>query len=194
MNKTVTISSAAQQCNVSRATVWRWIKSGKIRASKTAGGHHRIDENEFEEFVVKKEMLPRYRGGGAKKILIVDDDRFIRKSFKRLLNFSEVQLEFAKDGFEAGIKTANFKPDLILLDLVMPQVDGYSVCRQIKENKKTASIKIIAVSGFDAQENIDRIMEAGADLFLAKPVDSKIILEKIDSFLNLNLSQQAQSL
>ncbi len=187
INKIITINEAAEFCNVSRATIWRWIKSGKIKAAKTAGGHHRIDHDEFITFMDDHKMHFQHRDKAVKKILVVDDDPRIRKYFKRLLNSSEIVLELAKDGFEAGLKTANFKPDLIILDLFMPKMDGFSVCKQIKDSKETSSIKIIAITGLDTDFNKKRILLAGADAYLAKPVGPDMIFKKINDLLNLNL-------
>jgi len=171
-------------CNVSRSTIWRWIKLGKLKASKTAGGHHRISEQDFLEFMNDQKMHTQYRDDPSKKILVVDDEYSIRKYLKKLLKSQGFLLEFAKDGFAAGMKSVQFKPHLIILDLLMPKMDGFSVCQQLKNAKITSSIKIIAISGYDTPINCERILSAGADAFLAKPIDSKVMLEQINKLLN----------
>ncbi len=187
MDENITISDASNLCSVSRATIWRWIKSGKLQASKTAGGHHRVSERDFLDFMNDQQMHKQFRGDISKKILVVDDDELIRKYFKKLLNSADIALEFAKDGFDAGIKTITFKPQLIILDLFMPKMDGFSVCRQIKTTRETSSIKVLAISGYDSPKNREKIFSSGADAFLAKPIDSQIMLKKIDTLLNARL-------
>ncbi len=187
INKIITIAEASTICGVSRATIWRWIKSGKIRAAKTAGGHHRISKVDLQAFIKNENMHIQFRDNDNKKILVVDDDHLIRKFFKRFLNFENLTLEFAKDGFDAGIKTNQFKPDLIILDLYMPNIDGFSICRQLKNEESSSSIKIIAISGYDTPTNRDRILSAGADVFLAKPIDSTAMLMQINQLLNCKL-------
>ena len=187
MKKNISVSEASKICSVSRSTIWRWIKSGKIKASKTAGGHHRIKEPDLQAFMDDQQMHPQYRNAVDKKILIVDDDEMIRRFFKRFLDRPGLTLAFAKDGFEAGIKVMAFKPDLIILDLILPNMDGFSVCEQIRQSPEAASIKIIAISGYDNEINRKRILAAGADAFIPKPIDTQLMLERIDQLLSISL-------
>lgn len=168
----LTVSEAARICSVTRATIWRWIKAGHLRSAATAGGHHRIHLNDLRELKVKNNMDVRLRSDqGARRILIVDDDANIRKILNRALSGDGHEVAWASDGFEAGIQTMKFNPHLILLDLFMPRMDGFEVCRRLKEGQDTAHTKVIAVSGFHTEENRRKIMECGADLFMAKPID-----------------------
>jgi len=184
MGKNITISGASDLCDVSRSTIWRWIKSGKLKASKTVGGHHRIAEQDFFQFMSDQKMHTQYRDEISKKILVVDDDYLIQKYLKKLLKSHDFLIEFAKDGFDAGIKTIQFKPHLIILDLFMPKMDGFSACKQIKNSKLTPPPIIIGISGFDTPKNRERILSAGADVFLPKPIDAKNMLEKIKKLLH----------
>jgi CheY-like chemotaxis protein len=85
---------------------------------------------------------------------------------------------------EAGVKAMEFKPGLVILDLIMPGMDGFEVCRRIKENSGTSHIKILAITGYDTDENRERIIEAGADGYLAKPLERGILLQQIEGLLN----------
>lgn len=179
----LTVVDASKICGVTRATVWRWIKSGQLKAAITAGGHHRISEVGLHDFMDKKKMPTRYRGNRKKKILVVDDDPTIRKYLSRILNRDYFELDFAADGFEAGVKTMKFEPELITLDLFMPKMDGFKVCQQIKENPDTSGAKIIAVSGHDTEMNRKKIADAGADAFHPKPIDSITLIAEIERLL-----------
>jgi CheY-like chemotaxis protein len=90
-----------------------------------------------------------------------------------------ISTAIAYDGFEAGQLIYEIKPDLILLDLVMPGMDGYSVCERIKNNDATSDIRIIAMTGVGTEENIKRILNAGAESCLKKPIDVKALTEII---------------
>jgi len=184
-NKYYTITQAAEVCSVSRATMWRWVKAGKIKAGLTIGKHHRISRDILLKFIEENDMSSRLRKSIPKKrILIVDDDPGIRKLLGKMLISHDYAVDYASDGFEAGLKTIKFKPDLMVLDLIMPKVDGFEVCRRLKEDKDTEKIKIMIVSGEDTEENRERVFDCGADFFMSKPVDNKIFIEQISNLLN----------
>lgn len=119
----------------------------------------------------------------GKKILIVDDDLNIQKLLTKMLSLYQYPAEAASDGFEAGLKVMEFKPDLIILDLFMPRMSGFEMCKRIKKNSATSHIKILIITGYDTQENKNRIMEAGADDYLAKPLKKEIFLKKVEKLL-----------
>lgn len=119
----------------------------------------------------------------GKKILIVDDDLNIQKLLTKMLSRYQYQAEAASDGFEAGLKVMEFKPDLIILDLFMPRMSGFEMCKRIKKNSATSHIKILIITGYDTQENKNRIMEAGADDYLGKPLKKEIFLKKVEKLL-----------
>ena len=100
-----------------------------------------------------------------------------------MLSTNGFRTEVASDGFEAGVKTVEFKPDLMVVDLYMPRMDGFEVCKQIKENSNTSHIKVLAITGYDTKENKDRILDAGADGYLVKPLERKILLQNIGDLL-----------
>lgn len=181
--KKYTVVEASRICGVTRSTVWRWIKTGQLDAGATAGGHHRIDESVLNQFMIDRKMVSSRRTANSPQILIVDDDISIQKYFRKLLSKEKFQLHFASDGFEAGMKAIQHLPDLVILDLFMPECDGFKVCRQIRDEKKTQQIKIIAISGYDSEENRLRILQAGADCFCPKPIDSKKFIEEINRLI-----------
>jgi DNA-binding response OmpR family regulator len=99
-----------------------------------------------------------------------------------LLRFG-YRTEVDGDGFEAGIKVTSFKPGLIVLDLMMPGIDGFEVCRRIKGDRSTANVKVLAVTGYDTPENRERIIAAGADAYMTKPLDGEAFLDKVRALL-----------
>lgn len=184
-NELYTIGKAAEYCSVGKETLRRHIRSGDLKASRTPGGHYRILKKDLEAFILEKGMYPLANNhSSSKKILIVDDDSQIQDLLTEILTKNGYQTRTAADGFETGIKVKEFKPGLIILDLVMPGLDGFEVCKRIKENSETSHIKILAITGYDTEENRDRIMATGADGYLAKPLERGILLQHIEGLLN----------
>ena len=180
-----TVGQAAKYCSLSRGTVWRYIKSGDLRASQTPGGHFRILIKDLDSFIVERGMYPLANNlSSNKKILIVDDDPQIRDLLTQILSAHKYETETASSGFAAGAKVVTFKPDLIILDLLMPQMSGFEVCRLIKDAPQTSHIKILAVTGYDTKENRDEIMKAGADDYMAKPLSSDVLPGHVAGLLN----------
>lgn len=123
----------------------------------------------------------------TKKILIVDDEEEVSDLLFELLKnkFPDWQLKAAADGFTAGRVIGEFFPDLVILDLMLPGVDGFHVCKQIREDPALSGILVLAVTGYDSQEMKDRIMNCGADDYLAKPMDNKVLIGKVQKLLGL---------
>ncbi len=184
-NKLYTIGKAAEYCSLGKETLRRHIKSGDLTASRTPGGHYRVLKKDLEAFVLEKGMYPLTNNRSqSRKILIVDDDLQIQAMLTKILSDQKYETEVASSGFEAGAKVVKFKPGLIILDLIMPEMDGFEVCRQIKENPDTSHIKILAITGYDTEENREKIMEAGADAYMAKPMMRDVLLRRVEDLLS----------
>jgi DNA-binding response OmpR family regulator len=134
----------------------------------------------------KKGMFPMASNRSSKKrILIVDDDPHIQGLLVKMLTAHEYATEVASDGFEAGIKIMKFRPGLVILDLFMPGMDGFQVCKQMKENPDTSHVKILILTGYDTKENRDRTIQAGADGYLAKPAEKDTLIRHVEDLLGL---------
>lgn len=124
------------------------------------------------------EDRPEKRAQVCRKVLLVDDDegviRFLHTRFFRL----GIHVESASNGFEAGVKVKECMPDLVILDLFMDGMDGFEVCRFLKRKKDLSALKIIAMTGFDAPEVKERILGAGADAYVSKSEDMRVLMEK----------------
>lgn len=178
----------ARLCHVTQVAVWKWIKKGKLKAYRFPGGHYRIEPGAFREFAkqngipVDAALLPQTR----KRVLIVDDEPSVVEVVTRAVQRlgKDVTIATACDGFEAGLQVATFRPDLLLLDLMMPGMDGFQVCRLVRNNPATAHIKIIIITAYGSHENLQRALQAGADDFVHKPVDLDRLLDKVRAFLS----------
>jgi excisionase family DNA binding protein len=188
----LTIPEAAKVCGVSRMTMWRWVKSNRIKHSKTPGGHHRISQSMLNEFIRNSNSGQCLRLVQVKpKILVVDDDVSFEKYLRRLLTDWGYIVETCSDGFEAGIWVMKFQPDLLILDLFMPNIDGFQVCRTLKGDPEKANIRILTVSGHPTKANIREAHAAGADAFLPKPLDRQVLHKQIDAVLSNQEYQEA---
>lgn len=119
-------------------------------------------------------------------ILIVDDDPYSRESAEALLMKEGYNLIFAENGFEAIELTRKHEPDLILLDIMMPQMDGFEVCCKIREDKTIAEVPIILVTALDDKDSKITGLEAGADDFISKPYDRLELKTRVKTIIRLN--------
>ncbi len=174
-----TIPQAAELCGVERTTMWNWVKAGIVEAFITPGGHHRIPRAAVEKLLI---TAPYPIKKPKRAILIVDDDPFILDTFKKRLDRDGFIVYTASDGFTAGLKVLQKKPDLILLDLFMDGIDGFEVCRAIKQNPDLKSIIVIAMTGHHSPENRTAILKEGADDYLPKTVGFSTVLKCVNSF------------
>jgi excisionase family DNA binding protein len=180
--KFYSIPEAAGLSGVSRTTLWGWVKSGYVKALVTPGGHHRIPMEEVDKILTENNKS-QSNGRHQKTVLIVDDDPQMQKILQARLSRMDFYAETASDGFEAGIKVIELIPDLVILDLFMPGMDGFEVCRKIKEKKELSHTRILAMSGHDTPENMERIIKLGADGFLPKSSDISIVIRQIEELL-----------
>jgi len=120
----------------------------------------------------------------AGMILVVDDDRVHRVVLERLLRREGYDVATAGDGQQALEELDRCRPHLVLLDIQMPRLDGYQVCRRIKSRPETRSTPVVLISGLSAQEDRKRGFQAGADDFLGKPVEVRELLGRVRSFMD----------
>jgi excisionase family DNA binding protein len=172
---------AAKLCRVSPGTVTRWIKEGRLNSAVTAGGHHRIGTSDFIKFMESLRMpVPRELAQSAAfRVLIVDDEKDVRQLIRWVIetNYENVIVEEAEEGFTAGWKTRDFSPDLVILDMHMPGLNGFDFLEIIHRCSEAKSPYILVVSALDEIEK--KVLEMGADDFLAKPFHVSELQKKI---------------
>ncbi len=185
----LTTGQIAKYCQVDARTVNRWINQGILKSySLPITKFNRVKLPDFIQFL-KEQKLPipeDLKKLGKIRVLIVDDDPAMAKSVQRMLTFSEgntFDCQIATSGFEAGKFLQKSRPDLAIIDLMMPDMNGFQVCKQIKSDLETKHIKIIAVSGVIGEKERREVIEAGADAFLEKPLDEKMLNEWIGKLL-----------
>ena len=183
-----TTFEAAKLCHVSPLSIINWVNAGRLPAFRTPGGHRRIRREDLARFMRENGIpLPEELrdGSGRARVLVVDDEAGIRNVIAESLSHRATPYDVmtAADGFEAGRLVATFRPDVVLLDLRMPGLDGFQVCRTIKGDSETASTVVIAMTGYHTQETEARIVECGALRCLCKPIEPSAIAAVIDAAL-----------
>jgi len=190
MEDVLTVFKASQYCNVSPKTIINWTESGHIKAYKTVGGHRRINKTDLEAFMKKQGIpIPEKKPMDVKKrILVVDDDPIIVETIVLALEEDEFDYEVisASDGFEAGIQVNHFEPNLLILDIMMPDIKGYEVCKKIKENPDTQDTKIIVLSAYLDEEKFKTMKEHGADACFSKPLPLPQLKDEVARLLGLS--------
>ncbi len=189
MDEVFTVFTASKYCNVSSKTIINWVDQGHINAYRTPGGHRRINRKDLEAFM-KKQGIPipeTMTADERKKILVVDDDPIIVESIVQSLEEDEHDYEVisAADGFEAGLQVNHFKPHILILDIMMPDIKGYDVCKRIKSNPETKDTKIIVLSAYLDEEKFTQMKEYGADACFSKPLPLPQLKEEVARQLNL---------
>lgn len=189
MEDILTVFKASKQCNVSPKTIINWIESGHITAYKTVGGHRRIKKTDLVAFMTKQGIpIPEDTPVEERiRILVVDDDPIIVETIVQSLEEDEHDYEVisASDGFEAGIQVSHFKPHLLILDIMMPDIKGYEVCKKIKSDDETKDIKIIVLSAYLDDDKFKKMKEHGADVCFSKPLPLPQLKEEVARLLGL---------
>jgi excisionase family DNA binding protein len=164
----LTTGEVASRCQVSVGTVKNWIDAGKLEAFRTPGRHFRVRASELRRFQAAF-------GFGAEsdespKILVVDDQQdFVDLALDALRDLVPgARVEGVCGGYEALLRIGSFQPHLLVLDLRMPGLDGFEVCRRVKEAPASKGTKIVAMTGFEDDQAEQLALTCGADAFVSK--------------------------
>jgi excisionase family DNA binding protein len=187
MKELYTTGEAAEICRVSQQTIIRCFDSGRLEGFRVPGSKfRRIPHLSLIKFMKDNSIPIDHVGSGKKKVLVVDDDSEIVELISDVLaKDGRFEIKTASSGYTAGIATQQFRPDLILLDYMLPDVNGNIVCQTIRKNPDFEHIKIIIVSGVIKQEEIDQLLQAGAQGFVKKPFSLSELTGKITQVLQV---------
>ncbi len=181
-------TNIARYCRVSGVQVTRWIKDGKLKCYRYPGGRYKITRKDFREFL-EKNNIPVidefFRSDEKSRILIAEDDIDFADSLQQVLEekYPKFEIKVVNDGYEALIKMGEFKPDLLILDIKMPKINGLEVCQRLKNNSVLRSVKIIAITGNSRTYTREVTMDSGADEYLVKPFESEELFSLIEKLL-----------
>jgi excisionase family DNA binding protein len=187
MKELFTTGEVAEICKVSQQTIIRCFDAGRIEGFRIPGSKfRRIPRQKLIKFMKENDVPLENLESGKKKVLIVDDDAEIIELIVDVLDRDgRFETKTASSGYEAGISTQQFRPDLILLDYMLPDINGNVVCQTIRKNPEFESIKIIIVSGVVKRDEIDQLLKSGAEDFIKKPFDIAKLTNKITTVLQM---------
>ncbi len=173
-SKTVfTTGEVAEICRISQQTVIRCFDNGKLNGFRVPGSKfRRIPKEALLDFMREHDIPVENLNRGKRKVLVVDDDRDIVDMLVDILGRDgRFEVQSASNGFDAGALTKEFQPDIVLLDYMLPDINGNIVCQRIRSDAQLSHTRIIIVSGAVDPAEIDSLKSAGADDFIQKPFD-----------------------
>lgn len=176
-----TTGEAAEICRLSQQTIIRCFDNGQLGGFRVPGSKfRRIPRTQLLKFMKENNIPLDALETDKIKVLVVDDDPEIVDLFKfALVNDGRFAVRVAGTGFQAGLEANRFRPDIMVLDYLLPDINGNVVCRIIRENEELQNIRILIVSGLANKAEIDALMAAGADDFIKKPFNIQTVIERI---------------
>ncbi len=182
-----TTGEAADICKLSQQTIIRCFDKGRLHGFRVPGSRfRRIPRDELIRFMRENQIPTDSLEDGKRHVLVVDDDEQILQLFEDILGRDpRLVVKTATCGYAAGLMTEQFKPHLMLLDYMLPDINGNVVCRTVRSNPEFKNMKIIIVSGVINQSEIADLLEEGADEFVKKPFNIEKLLERIYALLEL---------
>lgn len=187
--KTVfTTGEAAKICKVSQQTIIRCFDNGSLKGFRVPGSRfRRIPRDQLFSFMKDNGIPTDALENGKKKILIVDDEQdlveLMADAFARDGRF---EIRTANNGFDAGMQVREFRPDIVVLDVMLPDINGREVCQRVRSDNTLDSVKIICISGMIEQDKVSDLRAAGADDFVQKPFTIDRLIERVCDLLEID--------
>jgi two-component system OmpR family response regulator len=187
MKSVFTTGEVAAICKVSQQTVIRCFDSGRLKGFRVPGSRfRRIPREKLLEFMRVNEIPLEQLDSGKKRILVVDDDAAIVEMFIELFaRDGRFEVRTATTGYDAGLVTQEFRPDVMLLDYKLPDVNGNVVCRKVRSMPNLRHMKIILISGVADPDEVKELLKAGADEFIKKPFEIDAVISRIAEVLKV---------
>jgi len=181
MKTVFTTGEAAKICKVSQQTIIRCFDSGQLKGFRVPGSRfRRIPRNELYRFMKENGIPTDALESGKRKVLIVDDDEELVELITDVLEKDgRFEVRSANNGFQAGMLVKEYRPDLVVLDVMLPDINGKDVCKLIRSDQSLEDVRIICISGMVEEDKVDELLEAGADDFLHKPFDVEVLLDRM---------------
>jgi len=193
MKTVFTTGEAAKICKVSQQTIIRCFDSGQLRGFRVPGSRfRRIPREALYRFMKENSIPTDALESGRRRVLIVDDDQAVVDLIAEVLaGDNRFEYKVVNNGFGAGMLANEYHPDLIILDVMLPDINGQVVCELIRKDAAMADIKIICISGMVEEDKIAELRAAGADDFLHKPLDIDELMKRICRLLDIESTAHA---
>jgi len=186
--KTVfTTGEAAKICKVSQQTIIRCFDSGQLKGFRVPGSRfRRIPRDQLYVFMRDNGIPTDVLESGKRKILVVDDDHDLVELIVDVLDRDgRFETRFVNNGFDAGMMVKEYRPDLLVLDVMLPDINGKEVCQRVRSDNTLDGVKIICISGMVEEDKIQELKSAGADDFMPKPFDTEKLVKRICGLLEI---------
>ena len=182
LNRSIfTTGQVAEICNVSQQTIIRCFDKGRLRGFRVPGSRfRRIPRESLIQFMRENDIPLDRLEMGKRRVLVVDDDPAIVEMLVELLERDgRFQVQTAATGFDAGLRTREFRPDVIVLDYMLPDINGSVVVRSVRSDPSLSDVRIIIVSGVVNREDVQALLDCGADDFMQKPFSIEQLVKRI---------------
>lgn len=186
--KTVfTTGEAAKICKVSQQTIIRCFDSGQLKGFRVPGSRfRRIPRDQLFHFMRENGIPTDALESGKRKILVVDDDQDLVDMIVDVLERDgRFETRSVNNGFDAGMMVKEYRPDLIVLDVMLSDINGKDVCVRVRSDNNLEDVKIICISGMVEEDKIAELKEAGANEFMHKPFEMEKLIEKMCRLLEI---------
>lgn len=186
--KTVfTTGEAARICKVSQQTIIRCFDNGSLKGFRVPGSRfRRIPRDQLFQFMKDNGIPTDALESGKRKVLIVDDDEdLVELLVDVFARDGRFEIRTANNGFDAGMFVKEFRPDLVVLDVMLPDINGKEVCQRVRQDDTLDSVKIICISGMVEQDKVADLKAAGANDFIQKPFTVDKLLDRACDLLDI---------
>ncbi len=187
-NKTVfTTGEAAKICKVSQQTIIRCFDSGQLKGFRVPGSRfRRIPRDHLYAFMRDNGIPTDALESGKRKVLIVDDDEELVELISDVLERDgRFEIRVANNGFDAGMVVKEYRPDLVVLDIMLPDINGKEVCQRIRADANLEDVRVICISGMVEEDKVGELMAAGANDFMHKPFEVEKLIERMCRLLDI---------
>ena len=193
MKTVFTTGEAAKVCKVSQQTIIRCFDNGQLKGFRVPGSKfRRIPRESLYKFMKDNGIPTDALESGKRKVLLVDDEvEIIELLSKALDDDGRFEYRVAANGFDAGMMVKDYRPDLIILDVMLPDINGKEVCLRVRQDASLEEVRIICISGMVEEEKIQELKLAGADEFVHKPFDVDVLIEKMCQQLEMESATAA---
>jgi excisionase family DNA binding protein len=187
MKTVFTTGEAAKICKVSQQTIIRCFDNGQLKGFRVPGSRfRRIPREALYRFMKDNGIPTDALESGKRKVLLVDDDtELVELMTKVLEEDGRFEVRVANNGFDAGMMVKDYQPDLIVLDVMLPDINGKEVCHRVRADQALEDVRILCISGMVEEDKIQELKLSGADDFLHKPFDIEELIDRMCGLLEI---------
>jgi len=193
MKTVFTTGEAAKICKVSQQTIIRCFDNGQLKGFRVPGSRFRRIPREMLYKFMKDNGIPTDAlESGRRKVLLVDDDtELVEIMTKFLEEDGRFEVKIATTGFDAGMLVKEYRPDIIVLDVMLPDINGKEVCQRVRADNTMEDVRILCISGMVEEDKIQDLRLSGADDFMHKPFDAEMLIDRMCKLLEMEPVESA---